>query len=83
MPLLLATKARDKCVSTLGMALYKSDDRYHCHQAKDIAHLNKSFEASLFLSGNNTFNDSIHYLVVIAIGHAPGKVSVRVLLLLC
>jgi hypothetical protein len=49
----------------------------------DIAHLNKSFEASLFLSGNNTFKDSIHYLVVIVIGHAPGKLSVRVLLLLC
>jgi hypothetical protein len=79
----LATKARDECVSTLGIALYESKDRYHHHQANDIAHLNEFFEASLFLSGNNTFKDSIHYLVVIAIGHAPGKVSMRVLLLLC
>jgi hypothetical protein len=78
-----ATKARDECVSTLGITLYESNDRYHCHQANDIAHLNESFEASLFLSGNNTFKDSIHYLVVVAIGHAPGKVFVRVLLLLC
>jgi hypothetical protein len=53
-------------------------------RANHIAHLNESFEASIFLSGNNTFKDSIHYLVVVAIGHAPGgKVSVRVLLLLC
>jgi hypothetical protein len=72
-----------KDVSTLGITLYKSNDRYHCHQANDITHPNKSFEASLFLSGKNTFKDSIHYLVVVAIGHAPGKVSVRVLLLLC
>jgi hypothetical protein len=78
-----ATKARDKCVSTLGIALYESNDRYHCHQANDIAHPNESFEASLFPSGNNTFKDSFHYLVVVVIGYAPGKVSVRVLLLLC
>ncbi len=78
----LATKARNKCVSTLGITLYKSEDRYHCHQANNIAHPNKSFEASLFLSGKNTLKDSIHYLVVIAIRYAPSKVSVRVLLLL-
>jgi hypothetical protein len=39
----------------------------------NITHLNESFEASLFLSGKNTFKDSIHHLVVIAIGHAPGR----------
>jgi hypothetical protein len=71
----LATKARDKCVSTLGIALYESKDRYHHHQANHMAHPNESFEASLFLSGKNTF--------IIVIGHAPAKVSVRVLLLLC
>jgi hypothetical protein len=50
----------------------------------NITHPTKSFEASLFLSSNNTFKDSIHYLFVIAIEHAPGKVSVRqVLFLLC
>jgi hypothetical protein len=76
----LATKARDKCVSTLGIALSESKDRYHCHQANGIAHPNESSEASLFLSSKNTFKDTIHYLVVIVIGHAPGKVSVRVLL---
>jgi hypothetical protein len=53
------------------------------NEANDIAHPNESFEASLFLSSNNTFKDSTHYFVVIAIGHTPGKVSVRVLLLLC
>jgi hypothetical protein len=62
----LATKARDKCVSTLGITLYESEDRYHHHQANDITHPNESFEASLFLSSDNTFKDSIHYLVVIA-----------------
>jgi hypothetical protein len=56
----LATEARDKCVSTLGIALYKSKDRYHCHQANNITHPNESFEASLFLKSNNTFKDSIH-----------------------
>ncbi len=61
----------------------QSNNRYYHHQANNIAHPNKSFEASLFLSSNNTFKDSIHCLVVIAIQHAPGKVSVRVLLLLC
>jgi hypothetical protein len=79
----LATEARDECVSTLGIALYESKDRYHHHQPNDITHPNESFEASPFLSSKNTFKDSIHYLVVIAIGHAPGKVSVRVLLLPC
>jgi hypothetical protein len=48
-----------------------------------IAHPNQSFEGSLFVSSNNTFKESIHYLVVVVIGHAPGEVSVRVLLLLC
>jgi hypothetical protein len=48
-----------------------------------ISQTTESFEASLFLSGKNTFKDSIHYRVVIVIGHAPGKVSVRVLLLPC
>jgi hypothetical protein len=79
----LATKARNKCVSTLGITIYESNDWYHHNQANNITHPDESFEASLFLSGKNTFKDSIHYLVVITIGHAPGKVSVRVLLLVC
>jgi hypothetical protein len=44
----LATKARDECVSTLGITLYESKDRYYLHQPNDIAHPNESFEASLF-----------------------------------
>jgi hypothetical protein len=39
-----ATKARDECVSTLGITLYKSNDRYHRHQVNDIAHPNKKFK---------------------------------------
>jgi hypothetical protein len=79
----LATKARNEHVSTLDIALYESKNRYHHHEANNFTHPNKGFEASLFLSSKNTLKDSIHYLVVIAIRHAPGKVSVRALLLLC
>jgi hypothetical protein len=50
----LATKVRDKCISTIGIAFYKSNHRYYHHQANYIAHPDKSFEATPFLNGKNT-----------------------------
>jgi hypothetical protein len=44
MQFLPPAKARDECVSTLGITLYESKDRYHHYQPNDITHLNKSFE---------------------------------------